>query len=132
MNNAANYTSIATSALNAFNAGCLDRMVCLAWLENALHRGVARCPSCMAKVADKQLARWKAFERLQCPDCGKFYTAATGTWVAGAKLEANQIFVLAALVAMKVDRPLIAAAIGISEVTVRYWVDKFAAIEAIA
>ena len=132
MNHIAMKNPIATSAAAAFSADCLRREVCLAWLAGQLHPAGARCPGCGVAVADRQLERWQSFGRLQCPECGKFYTAVTGTWMSGAKLKPNQIFVLAALVAMDVDAPLIAAAIGVSEVTVRLWIEKFKTLEAVS
>jgi transposase-like protein len=132
MSDIAKSSQITESARQAFSADCLRKAVCLEWLATQLHPEGARCPGCGREVDGKQLIRWKAFERLQCHGCGKFFTAITGTWMSGAKISPKQIFVLAVLIQMDVETPVIASAVGVSEVTVRFWADKFKTLEALA
>ncbi|WP_320055602.1 hypothetical protein [Desulfuromonas thiophila] len=131
-NDVAINNGITESAWQAFSADCLRRSVCLEWLAAQLHPCGARCPECGIAIAGRQLQRWKSFDRLQCPACGKFFTVITGTWMSGAKIGPKQVFVLAVLIKMGVAVPVIASAIGVSEVTVRYWADKFKTLEKLA
>ncbi|WP_316348502.1 hypothetical protein [Desulfuromonas acetoxidans] len=124
--------TITDSARAAFAADCLRRDVCLAWLAGQLHPAGGRCPECGAAVPDRQINRWRSFGRLECCECGRWFSAASGTWMAGAKLAPNQVFVLAVLLSMDVDVALIASAIGASEVTVRFWRDKFMTLQEVS
>lgn len=125
--------SFPKAAATAFHAGLLCRDECLELVAGRLHPEGPACPKCGTAI-DSAAARkrWQQFERLQCSDCGKWFTATTGTWLVGAKLDPRQVFLLAALLELCVDPDLVARAVGVSLVTVRYWRDKFRILSEVA
>ena len=125
--------SFPEAAAAAFHAGLLCRDECLELVAGRLHQEGPACPECGASIESAAARkRWQRFERLQCSDCGKWFTAATGTWLAGAKLDPRQVFLLAALLELGIDPDLVARVVGASLVTVRYWRDKFRILSEVA
>lgn len=114
----------------AFSARFLCDEDCARWLSAHLHPEGPSCPGCgQAGPGGRGAERFSLFQRVQCAECGRFFTAASGTWMSGAKISPRQVMLLAALVAFGTDMETIIRVVGVSEVTVRYWIKKFSTIE---
>ena len=113
-----------------FSARFLSADDCAIWVAGQLHPDGPLCPGCGHEgPGGRGARRFFLFRRVQCPECGRFFSAASGTWLAGTKLDPRQIMLLAALRSYGVEIPVIAQVVGVSEVTVRYWMKKFQMLE---
>ena len=104
------------------------------WLVTRLHPSGMWCPRCSADLGDsaQRWERWYALEQVRCPECGKKFTASTGTLLEGAKLEPREIFLLADYLDLDVPPKRIAARLKIDLATVRSWQQKFLAVAEVA
>jgi transposase-like protein len=92
------------------------------WLIDRLHPRGPECPHCGLPVSGE--ARLEAFwdrRRLECPQCGRWFTAFSGTILQGCKLDEPTVYLLAVYLALGWDASRIAAALNISAETVRVW-----------
>ena len=106
---------------------------CARWLVSRLHPDGVKCPGCSAEVADdNRLKRFRAMDQIRCRECGKKFTAKTGTILNETKLEAREIYLLAVLIYLQVPPMLIAAMLRIHQDTVRNWQSKFQALAEVA
>ncbi len=112
----------------AFGADFLDTDRCRAFVLEQIHQGAARCPECGAELQGKRRETFLAWGRVNCPTCGKWFTATTGTALHKAKLDPRQLVLVAYLLAVGVDLAAIAAAAGVDQETVRVWRLKFQAL----
>ncbi len=113
-----------------FSARFLSADDCAIWIAGQLHPRGPLCPGCGHEgPGGRGARRFFLFRRVQCSECGRFFSAASGTWLAGAKLDPRQIMLLAALFSYGVEIQVIARVVEVSEVTVRYWVKKFQMLE---
>lgn len=113
-------------ALSAFSARFLDAEACRSWILARLHPAGQACPYCRRPIDDhRRLVRWNAGERIQCADCGRFFTATTGTILAGKHFDPAGVYLLAVLVGLGVDNHHAAAILQCSPETVRLWRHRF-------
>jgi len=105
------------------------------WLVTRLHPSGMWCPRCshdMGVDSPRRWEKWYALEQVRCPDCGKRFTAATGTLLDGSKLEPREIFMLADYLDLEVPPRRIAARLKLDIGTVRSWQQKFQAVAEVA
>ena len=106
---------------------------CARWLVSRLHPDGVKCPGCSAAVTDdNRLSRFRQMGQIRCPECGKKFTAKTGTILNETKLEAREIYLLAVLIYLEVSPPHIAAILRVHVDTVRNWQSKFQALTEVA
>lgn len=118
-----------SDALAVFDAGFLDVRKCRDWVLKRLHPEGFHCPECGEAITDHTtILNLEAFNRKHCK-CGKWFTALTGTFLHGAQLEPEQVFLLAVLSGLGVDKKEIARILDIHPDSVRLWQGKFRAFE---
>ena len=111
--------------LEIFNVNFLDNEFAMRWILKRLHPDGAHCPGCGAAVPEKKLQRFWYNQRISCPDCRKYFTALTGTFVSGCQLDFGGMVLLALLLALGVHDKQIAAIVCMSAENVRLWRIKF-------
>jgi transposase-like protein len=95
-----------------FSADFLNAARCREWLIGKLHHGCPVCPHCGTPVYENFMARYLAGGRIRCKGCSKQFTAWTGTWMSGSKMDPREVLLLALLIAMDQGTGLIAAKLG--------------------
>ena len=114
-------------------ADLLDGAACRRWVLERLHPAGPRCPGCDEFITDATtLANFWSGARCVCKTCGKWFTAVSGTFLQGSRLDCKQIFIIALfadILASGLDVGRIAAAAGASSDTVRIWIKRFKAFE---
>jgi phage FluMu protein Com len=76
----------------------------------------------------RRIERFYRFERIQCPKCRTFSTAATGTIIHKSEFEPREIILLAVGFELKLSDKQIAKLLACSTETVRTWRLKFKAL----
>ena len=105
-----------------FSPGILDHQACCRLLAGLLHPAGPACPDCgQAIEAGPSRRAFERFARVHCRGCGRWFTAASGTILQGAKLTAGQIVLLAVFLALEVETVKIAGILAVSPETVRQW-----------
>lgn len=113
-------------ALAAFSAKFLDSDDCRMWILFELHRSKPACPYCKNQLQDEnRLTRFWTGQRLACKKCDRFFTATTGTFLAGSHLGYRGFFLMSALLAAGLDNNQVAGVIDCTPETVRIWRRKF-------
>jgi predicted RNA-binding Zn-ribbon protein involved in translation (DUF1610 family) len=107
--------------VEAFNAVFLEESVCRHWVIGQIHRGKFSCPECGARVPDNLIRSFWDAKRIECDNCGKWFTALTGTFLSGCHLNFQQIVLLYYLIGLNVPDKEIARIISISPCSVRLW-----------
>lgn len=132
---ATNYTAIQPNVFipadvaRAFRADFLDESVCRAWILTALHgEGPIQCPACRAEMEGVALQRFWEGKRVCCRRCGKFFTALTGTFLAGCHMSYAEVMLLAGFLSFGIQSRDIAKILNVSPETVRQWGKKFHAL----
>ena len=116
-------------ALAAFSADFLDDQACRAWVVSRMHPRGPKCPHCGVRLTDeRRLERWRRGLRIQCRECGGFFTVTSGTLLAGKHCDFKQAFLLAACIGLGLDNNGIAALVGCNPETVRLWRHRFEAL----
>ncbi|HBJ74409.1 MAG TPA: hypothetical protein DDY86_02540 [Syntrophaceae bacterium] len=111
--------------LKVFNVNFLDYEFARMWVLKRLHPHGAYCPGCGAAIPEKKLRRFWSNGRLSCRGCGKYFTALTGTFIAGCQLDFRGLIILAFLLALGVHDKEIARITEMSRENVRLWRLKF-------
>jgi len=111
--------------LKVFNANFLDYEFARLWILKRLHPHGAHCPGCGAAVPAKKLRRFWANGRIRCGECGKYYTALTGTFISGCQIDFRGLMLLSVLIALGVHDGQIAAIVGMGHENVRLWRLRF-------
>jgi transposase-like protein len=111
----------------------LDEEACRRWVLERLHPHGARCPRCDTLITDiTTLKNFWSEGRCNCKRCDRWFTALSGTFLEGANLSIEQIFALAVLTGFMnegVTVKRMAAAVGVSENTIRTWIRRFKVFE---
>ena len=111
-------------------ASFLDETFCRDWILVAIHgRGEQHCPECQTVLEGKALQRFLEGKRICCRACGKFFTALTGTFLAGCHMDFREIILLAVFLHFRIAAREIARILRISPETVRLWEIKFEALK---
>ena len=112
-----------------FSAAFLDEAACREWILAAIHgRGEQHCPECQAIVTGIASLRFWEGKRICCRACGKFFTALTGTLLAGCHMTFSEVILFAVFLHFRIPSREIARILKVSQETVRLWEIKFKAI----
>ncbi len=114
-----------SAVLQAVTPSFLSTQTCRSWVIGQLHRSGARCPSCNHPVSRRVLPRFLGNGRVKCSRCNKFFTALTGTFLAGTHMDFREIVFLAFSIEIGLPARVIAERMGVDADTVRLWRDKF-------
>lgn len=117
--------------LEVFNVNFLDYELSRMWILKRLHPSGSHCPGCGAAVPKNKMQRFWSNQRISCRACGKYFTALTGTFIAGCQLDFRGLVFLGLLLALGVHDKQIASIVGMSAENVRLWRRKFTALEAL-
>lgn len=105
-----------------------NEAICRMWLIKNLHPDGAKCPACKTEITEAvQLARFNSGKRLHCKQCGKWYSAFSGTLFQECQLDERRIYILALLTELNLHKNEIARVLNINPATVRIWQAKFRA-----
>jgi transposase-like protein len=116
------------AVLDAFNPAWLDADQVRDWLLRRLHPRGPVCPDCGIPRISRR--KWQAFyagRRLQCTQCGRFYSATSGTLLEGAKITPAQLVLLALCQALDLPIPTTADLCGVNANTIRFWRNRLEA-----
>jgi len=121
---------IPVEVARVFRADFLDEEVCRRWILKTIHGdGEMMCPGCGAPLAGIALQRFWEGKRICCRTCGKFFTALTGTFLAGCHMTFREVILFAVFLHFRIPPREIARILRISVETVRLWEIKFKALE---
>lgn len=116
-------------ALAWFSADILKFEDASRFVAKLLHPEGPHCPTCGAAFTDdRRKERWYRFERIQCPECKVFCTAATGTILHKSEFESREIVLFAVLLELGISDKQVAGIMDCSTETVRVWRLKFRAL----
>lgn len=117
-------------ALAWFSADSLKFEETSRFLAKLLHEEGPHCRTCGAEFTDdRRKERWYRFERIQCPECKVFCTAATGTILHKSEFESREIVLFAVLLELGISDKQVAGIMDCSTETVRVWRLKFRALK---
>lgn len=116
-------------ALRVFCADFLDADRCAAVVMERLHGDSADCPRCGEPLSDARRRTFRAWGRVMCAKCNKWFSATTGTHYCSAKISPSQLVLMSYLLGIGVEAGIIATAVGVEPGTVQYWRLKFQALE---
>ena len=112
--------------LSWFSADALKWEETARFVANILHQEGPHCRKCRHPFTDvRRRERWFRFERIQCPQCGGFCTAATGTILHKSEFDQREIVLLALFIQLDLTDRKIAEIMRCSSETVRTWRSKF-------
>ena len=117
-------TSILAEVFDSFGVEFLDENRCREWVIAKLYRDGITCPGCGITVRESNLRRFWLGKRIRCHDCGKFFTAFTGTFLSGIRHDFRKIILLMFFIALKFDNNFIAHRLNCSPEMVRLWKKK--------
>lgn len=89
-----------------------------AWMFGQFHT-TAACPRCKTSPSATATATFWGGGRVSCKACGLWFTATTGTPLAGLKLSTTQIFLILVGLGLNLDHKTIAGIVGTTAATVR-------------
>lgn len=116
----------------AFGTDFLDESACRRWILNALHgESPISCPECGSILDEAYHSRFWEARRIRCYNCGKFFTALTGTILSGCHLDFRTVMLLAIFLCFGLKADFIANKLLLSSETIRLWRKKFEAIDRI-
>jgi transposase-like protein len=108
----------------------LDETYCRQWVLKKLHPGEPICPNCGIPISDEtRLQRFWSGSRLNCRRCRMFFTALTGTFLAGSHFDFRETILISILLGFEIDNWKIAEVLDVTQETVRLWKKRFEAIE---
>lgn len=107
-------------------AGFFDEEICRVWILGRLHPDGAACPACLSPiVGEASLQSFWSGDRVRCVRCGKYFTALTGTFLAGGHLGYTQVILIGILIGSLADDSAIASIMSMSTEGVRLWRRRF-------
>jgi hypothetical protein len=107
-------------------AGFFDEEICRVWILGRLHPDGAACPACLSPIAgEASLQSFWSGDRVRCVRCGKYFTALTGTFLAGGHLGYTQVILIGILIGSLADDSAIASIMSMSTEGVRLWRRRF-------
>ena len=113
---------------SVFRAGFLDEDACRQWILGTIHGTASvHCPGCQAELEGRALQRFWEGTRVCCRHCRKFFTALTGTFLAGCHMSYSEVILLAVFLHFGIHHREIARILNVSPETVRLWDVKFRA-----
>jgi len=121
---------VPADVLTEFCASFLDKELCRSFVIGSVSESLPPiCPNCKEKIKRSSLPSFWERKRIKCWNCGKYFTALTGTFLSGCHFDFREIILLTFMLALKVPDKQIALTLEISEENVRLWRHRFEAIE---
>jgi len=119
-------------AASALSAELLDEDRCREWILERLHPDGAHCLGCAEPILDGTTLHnfWQG-NRCNCKNCGRWFSATSGSFLQNMQLTFAQVFLLASFadyLSCGLTLSRAAAALNISPDTVRIWQRRFKAI----
>lgn len=118
-------------ALDHLAPKLLDEIESRAWILEQLHGypPIVACPDCRFIVTrTRQVMAFTHGLYVTCPECGRKFSATTGTFIAGTHQDFRTIFLLAVLLATGLDNNQISKVLGVTAETVRLWRHRFSSL----
>lgn len=106
-------------AVAGLHPGLFDIETCRQWILLKIHRKGPRCPDC-GLTAIPHDSFWRG-KRICCPGCSTWFTASTGTILAGSTLDYREVYTLGVLIGIGLADVAIAERLGINRKTVAEW-----------
>lgn len=108
-----------------FSIEMLDEDACREWFLKKIHAGGVHCPECSKEIASKRkLDTFWGMRRVNCPFCGRSFSAVTGTPLNGIGIEFRALYLLLFMVSHGVRVNRIADQLGISTGAAYLWANK--------
>lgn len=104
-----------------FGPNFLDEARCREWIISRMHSTGYRCPYCGADVPVMAYGRYVKALRIRCTDCRRQFTAFTGTWMSGAKMDPREVVLVAIMIRLGRGASFIARLTGRSVTTISDW-----------
>lgn len=111
--------------IQAFHVGFFDEEVCRQWILTQIHPKGPLCPGCGHELQSKNLKRYWENKRIICPECGKWFTALTGTMFQSVHMGFREIVLLMLFLGIGLPDMTIAGFLGGTKGTVRRWRRRF-------
>jgi transposase-like protein len=102
-----------------------DEQYCRMWILSLLYSDYPLCPECGMKIPKSKLQRFWNCQRIRCGNCGKFFTALTGTFLSGCHMDFRKLILLAIFLECSFPTKEIAERLHVSAETIRIWKNKF-------
>ena len=123
-------TPTSRDVFNRFGAYLLDEDRCRDLVIANLHP-VPACPGCATKLTWTQDAAFRQNKRVRCNQCGRFFTALSGTPLSGMQMDFRTFVLLCFCLEAGLTNAQISILIGDTADTVRAWRRKLALLEII-
>jgi transposase-like protein len=111
----------------AFGADFLDAGRCASFVLEQLHGEGARCPQCGAELQGQKRETFRSWGRVHCSECGKWFSATTGTPLHKSKIDVRQLILISMLLSEGITVRRIAEMTELSAATIASWWLKFQA-----
>lgn len=103
----------------------LDADFCRQWLLNRVHPEGPVCPWCGAEIQGRAAGRFWELKKIECPACGRKFTARTNTELSGLKLDERGLVLFCLLVGAGFPLSWIAKRFNISIRALYMYRDRF-------
>jgi predicted RNA-binding Zn-ribbon protein involved in translation (DUF1610 family) len=115
--------------LDTINKLYFDEDLCRSWILNRIHGVDIDCPACGFVPQGKMQRNLWLSKRVNCPACGKHFSAVTATFLSGTEFSFAEVYFLGLLLAF--GRPVleIVRVLDTDPGTVRLWKRKFENLE---
>ena len=128
--NLAKRTPTTRDVFNRFGAYLLDEDRCREMVISKLHPAPC-CPDCAAKLTWTQDAAFRQNKRVRCNQCGRFFTALSGSPLSGMHMDFRAFVLLCFCLEAGLNNTQISMLIGDTTDTVRAWRRKLALLQII-
>lgn len=119
-------TFIPEDVAGIFDADFLDEDICREWILGEIYQDdEIACPRCRKPIKEMALQRFWEGRRICCRECGKFFSALTGTFLSGVHAKFREIILMAILLHFNVKPAEIARMIHVHPETIRLWILRF-------
>jgi hypothetical protein len=109
-----------------FGAHFLDSECCATWLMSKIHPDGPHCPGCGVGINDeKRLKALLSDKRIRCPQCGRFFSMLSRSFLSGTHLGCSEIVLLALLLGLDVPIKTVSGLTRQTDETVRTYERKF-------
>lgn len=108
----------ADNIFKVFTPAFLDETYCRGWVIDRLHPGGLHCPACGKPLKEQRLDTIRKGGKTTCHECGKQFTALTGSVFSGYRSDYRTIFFILFMIGAGFSTNDIMVKTGISRTTV--------------